>query len=75
MALVDDEVEKKAVLSPDSAVSARSSRYVEHDGPYGMERSFRIVFKDKSVITFFSDTDDEKTIWYVVHCNHRVSKA
>lgn len=59
----DDEEARRELFSPASAVSARSSRYVEFDGPYGVERSFRLLFPNNQTITFFADTDDEKSKW------------
>ncbi|KAI0343370.1 hypothetical protein BDW22DRAFT_1355780 [Trametopsis cervina] len=64
VAVADDR--EPTILSPDSGMSGRSSRYVEHDGPYGMERSFRLIFSNKQEITFYADTDEEKARWLEV---------
>lgn len=68
LAVEDDEITRNELLSPASAVSARSSRYVEFDVPYGVERSFRLIFPDDQEIIFFADTDEEKDKWYVDPC-------
>lgn len=65
-AVEDDEVTRNELLTPASAISARSSRYVEFDVPYGVERSFRLIFPNDQEIIFFADTDEEKDKWYVV---------
>ena len=61
----DDEITRNELLSPASVVSARSSRYVEFDVPYGVERSFRLLFPNDQEIIFFADTDEEKDKWCV----------
>ena len=66
----DDEETLNEVMSPVSAISARSSRYVEFDVPYGVERSFRIVFPNDQEIIFFADTDEEKDKWYASSHHH-----
>lgn len=65
VAVKDDQEERAEVMSPASGTSARSSRYIEYSGPYGVERSFRLIFQDEE-ITFFADTDDEKAKWWVL---------
>ena len=65
VAVVDDEETRNEILSPMSAVSAKSAAYVEFDVPYGAERSFRLRFPNDQEIIFFADTDDEKDKWYV----------
>ncbi|KAI0698226.1 hypothetical protein BC835DRAFT_1335005 [Cytidiella melzeri] len=66
VAVQDDQEPSVDVRSPDSGLSARSSRYVEHDGPSGMERSFRLIFSNKQEITFYADTNEEKARWLEV---------
>ncbi|KIP05001.1 hypothetical protein PHLGIDRAFT_75008, partial [Phlebiopsis gigantea 11061_1 CR5-6] len=66
LAVEDDEVTRNELLSPASAISARTSRYVEFDVPYGVERSFRLIFPNDQEIIFFADTDDEKDKWLEV---------
>ena len=65
LAVEDDEETHNEVMSPVSAVSPRTSRYVEFDVPYGPQRSFRLVFPDDQEIIFSADTDDEKDKWCV----------
>jgi hypothetical protein len=61
----DDEETLNEVMSPASAVSPRSSRYVEFDVPYGAQRTFRLLFTGDQEIIFSADTDDEKDKWCV----------
>ncbi|KAI0090533.1 hypothetical protein BDY19DRAFT_991978 [Irpex rosettiformis] len=63
VAVQDDHEPHIDVRSPASAVSAKSSRYIDHDGPSGVERSFRLIFNNKEEITFYTDTDGEKEQW------------
>ncbi|KAJ7125048.1 hypothetical protein C8R44DRAFT_980288 [Mycena epipterygia] len=63
---VEDDQEVRGAMSPSSAMTARSSRYDEYDGLYGVERSFRLVFPNDQEIVFFADTDDEKAKWLEV---------
>jgi hypothetical protein len=65
VSVLEDREPSLDVRSPDSAVSARSSRYIDHDGPYGIERAFKLVFQNNQEITFFADTDEEKAEWYI----------
>ena len=65
IAVEDDQAPSVDVRSPDSCISPRNGRYIDRDGPYGMERSFRLIFANKQEITFFADTDEEKAKWYV----------
>ena len=57
----DDQEAREELMSPASAQS--HSRYFEFDGPYGVERSFRLLFPNSQEITFFADTDEEKAKW------------
>jgi len=62
---VDDDYGPRAPLM--SPASGASSRYVdEFDGPYGAERSFRLIFPREQEIVFFADTDEEKRKWLEV---------
>jgi hypothetical protein len=61
---VEDDQEARGAMSPASAKTARSSRYDEYDGLYGVERSFRLVFPNDQEILFFADTDEEKGKWW-----------
>ncbi|KAF7800104.1 hypothetical protein EIP86_011348 [Pleurotus ostreatoroseus] len=61
----DDQEAREELMSPASAQS-HSSRYFEFDGPYGVERSFRLLFPNSQEITFFADTDEEKAKWLEV---------
>ncbi|KAJ7496992.1 hypothetical protein FB451DRAFT_1120099 [Mycena latifolia] len=63
---VEDDQEARGAMSPASGMTARSSRYDEYDGLYGVERSFRLVFSNDQEIVFFADTDDEKAKWLEV---------
>ncbi|KAJ7502909.1 hypothetical protein B0H11DRAFT_1986905 [Mycena galericulata] len=63
---VEDDQEARGAMSPSSAMTARSSRYDEYDGLYGVERSFRLVFPNDQEIVFFADTDEEKVKWLEV---------
>ncbi|KAJ7690719.1 hypothetical protein B0H17DRAFT_1159959 [Mycena rosella] len=63
---VEDDQEARGAMSPASAMTARSSRYDEYDGAYGVERSFRLIFPNDQEIVFFADTDDEKAKWLEV---------
>ncbi|KAJ7668522.1 hypothetical protein DFH06DRAFT_982882 [Mycena polygramma] len=63
---VEDDQEARGAMSPASAMTARSSRYDEYDGLYGVERSFRLIFPNDQEILFFSDTDEEKAKWLEV---------
>ncbi|KAJ7928485.1 hypothetical protein B0H13DRAFT_1967482 [Mycena leptocephala] len=63
---VEDDQEARGAMSPASAKTARSSRYDEYDGLYGVERSFRLVFPNDQEILFFADTDEEKGKWLEV---------
>ena len=62
---VEDNGAAKGALSPESGVSSRSRHVDELDIPYGIEKSFRLVFLHDQEITFFADTEDEKCRWYV----------
>ncbi|TFK75463.1 hypothetical protein BDN72DRAFT_939520 [Pluteus cervinus] len=61
VAVEDDQDE--GILSPASAITARSNRYAD-DGL--VERSFRLVFPQDHEIVFFADTDEEKAKWLEV---------
>lgn len=63
IAVEDDQGAREEMMSPASGQSGRSSRYFEFDGPYGVERSFRLLFPNNQEITFFADTDEEKARW------------
>ncbi|KAJ7729509.1 hypothetical protein DFH07DRAFT_781904 [Mycena maculata] len=63
---VEDDQEARGATSPASATTARSSRYDEYDGLYGVERSFRLIFPNEQEIVFFADTDEEKAKWLEV---------
>lgn len=65
VAVEDDQEPRNNVLSPASHKTSRSRYDDEFDGPYGVERSFRLVFPNYQHIVFFSDTDEEKGRWYV----------
>jgi hypothetical protein len=69
LAVEDDQESREGVLSPASNVTSRSRYNDDFDGPYGVERSFRLVFPNDQHIVFFSDTDDEKVRWYVCFTN------
>lgn len=62
---VEDDQEARGAMSPASANTARSSRFDEYDGLYGVERSFRLIFPNDQEILFFADTDEEKARWCV----------
>lgn len=59
----DNQRPRAALLTPASGVSSRDRYVDEFDGPYGAERSFRLVFTNKQEIMFFADTDEEKAKW------------
>ena len=66
---------KKAVAVEDveemkSPTSSMPTRYLEYEGPYGVERSFRVLFQGGTEIAFFADTDEEKDAWYVLVQSH-----
>ena len=61
IALEDDKKAREGAQSPISPMSPRS--FVEFDTPYGVERSFRILFKNDQEIIFYADTDEEKKQW------------
>ena len=63
LAVEDVQEEIEEMLSHASGGSASSPRYVEFNGPYGAERSFRLLFQNNQEITFFADTDEEKIRW------------
>ena len=58
---VEDDQQPSNVMSPASNTSDRFA--AEYDGPYAVERSFRLIFPRKQEILFFADTDDEKARW------------
>ncbi|KAG6837835.1 hypothetical protein H0H93_016203 [Arthromyces matolae] len=58
IAVEDNQDIRKNALSPGG-----SSRYDEDDSLFGVERSFRLIFPHGEDISFFADTDDEKTRW------------
>ena len=61
---VEDDQETRELMSPASGSTARSSRYLdEYECPYGVERSFRLIFPDNEEILFYADTDEEKARW------------
>ncbi|KAF7315210.1 PH domain-containing protein [Mycena indigotica] len=60
---VEDDQEARGAMSPASNMTGRSSRYDEYDGLYGVERSFRLIFPNNQEISFFADTDEEKSKW------------
>ena len=64
VAVEDDKIARDGMQSPMSPVSPRSSRFVEFDVPYGIERSFRILFHNDQEIIFYADSDEEKQQWY-----------
>ena len=57
---VEDDQEPRYIQSPASNVSTCTRYMDEVDGPYGVERSFRLIFPGNQQIVFFSDTDEEK---------------
>lgn len=63
IAIEDDRDDRTTVRSPDSRISQRSRFVDDCDGPYGVERSFRLIFPHNQEIIFFADTDDEKVRW------------
>ena len=60
----DDELSRNTLLSPASGSARRYSD--EYDYPFGIERSFRLLFPNNQEILFFADTDDEKAQWSVL---------
>jgi hypothetical protein len=61
----DDQDLRRGVSSSKSDLNASGRRYDDElEGPYGIERSFRLVFPNDQQILFFADTDEEKTRWY-----------
>ncbi|KAI0782988.1 hypothetical protein C8Q75DRAFT_811215 [Abortiporus biennis] len=63
VAVEDNQAARAALLSPASGVSTQSRYLDEFEGPYGVERSFRLIFTNNQDIHFFADTDDEKVRW------------
>lgn len=65
VAVEDDEETRANLLSPASGSSGiRTSRFVdEFEGPYGVERSFRLLFLNDQEIIFFADSNEEKAGW------------
>jgi hypothetical protein len=59
----DDQEAHESVRSPDSQKTARSRFLDDYEGPYGVERSFRLIFPKDQEIRFFADTDEEKAKW------------
>ncbi|THH30858.1 hypothetical protein EUX98_g3308 [Antrodiella citrinella] len=59
--VVDDELSRNSLLSPASGLSARYSD--DYESPFGVERSFRLLFPNNEEILFFADSDPEKTEW------------
>ncbi|PCH36717.1 hypothetical protein WOLCODRAFT_127575 [Wolfiporia cocos MD-104 SS10] len=66
IAVEDDQDSRAALLSPGSGISPRSRHLDEFEGPYGSERSFRLMFPNDEEIVFFADTDEEKAKWLEV---------
>lgn len=61
---VEDDQEARDAMSPASGTTTRSSRYLdEYECPYGVERSFRLIFPNNEEILFYADTDEEKARW------------
>ena len=56
---VRDDRQEINIRSPASATSTRS-QYTEFEG---VERSFRLIFKNNQEIAFYADTDAEKKHW------------
>lgn len=64
---VEDDQEARDALSPASGSTARTSRYMdEYECPYGVERSFRLIFPANEEILFYADSDEEKARWLEV---------
>ena len=59
---VRDDRQEINIRSPASATSTRS-QYTEFEG---VERSFRLIFKNNQEIAFYADTDAEKKHWWVI---------
>lgn len=57
---------KKAIAiedDQDPKTAAKRRDVDDFDAMYGVERSFRLVFPHHQEITFFADTDEEKSRW------------
>ncbi|KZT04730.1 uncharacterized protein LAESUDRAFT_727601 [Laetiporus sulphureus 93-53] len=65
-AVEDDEDIRSSMKSPSSGSSSHSRHLDEFDGPYGAQRSFRLLFTHDQVIVFFADTDEDKARWLEV---------
>lgn len=63
------DLKKAIAVEDDQEINRRFSRprrdIDEFDGVYGVERSFRLVFPHKQEISFFADSDEEKSRWLV----------
>jgi hypothetical protein len=53
---------KKAIAVEDDQ-QARDPYDDDYDGHYGVERAFRLIFPQDRAITFFADTEEEKSRW------------
>lgn len=63
VAVEDDKKARDGLHSPMTPVSPR---FVEFDVPYGIERSFRLLFRNDQEIIFYADSDEEKKQWCVI---------
>ncbi|KAH9927406.1 hypothetical protein B0H21DRAFT_781280 [Amylocystis lapponica] len=66
IAVEDDQERPATAFSPASDVTVSNRFADDYGGPYGVERSFRLIFPRKQEITFFADTDEEKSKWLEV---------
>lgn len=57
-------VEDDDLNNEDGSGKQRRHRDIDDfDAMYGVERSFRLIFPRGQEITFFADSDEEKTRW------------
>jgi len=60
LSVEDDELNRNSLLSPASGTGRYSDDY---ESPFGVERSFRLLFPNNEEIVFFADSDSEKQEW------------
>ncbi|CCM00153.1 uncharacterized protein FIBRA_02181 [Fibroporia radiculosa] len=60
---VEDRRDPRITAINSASGAGNRSGFDELDGPYGVERSFRLVFPANQEIMFFADTDEEMARW------------
>lgn len=62
-AIVTIDLKKAISVEDDQDPYAKKRDIDDFDELYGVERSFRLTFRQNQDIIFFADTDEEKARW------------